>query len=182
MFARFPMLETPRLILRQIVPSDADALFATFSDPAVMKYYGDPAHQSIEDSRDLIQRQQHWYTRHEGIRWGITRTGEDTVIGSCGFFLFDEEFRRAEMGYELAQAYWRQAIMREALGAIIAYAFSETALRRIEAVVNGGNESSKSLLLALGFSPEGTLRQRFYFAQHYWDELYFGLLKDEWRA
>jgi ribosomal-protein-alanine N-acetyltransferase len=182
MFMQFPTIETPRLTLRQIVPGDAEALFATFSDPAVMEFYGDPPHHSIEDSRNLIQRQQQWYMQHEGIRWGITITGaEDTVIGSCGFFLFDEEFRRAEMGYELAQAYWRQGIMREALGAIITYAFANTDLHRIEAVVNGANEPSRALLLALGFALEGTLRQRFYFVNRYWDDLYFGLLKDEWR-
>jgi ribosomal-protein-alanine N-acetyltransferase len=146
-----------------------------------MEYYGDPPHRSLDDSRDLIRRQQHWYAQQEGIRWGITRTGDETVIGSCGFFLFDEEFRRAEMGYELAQAHWRQGIMREALGAIITYAFAETTLHRIEAVVNGANEASKALLLTLGFTREGVLRQRFYFADHYWDDLYFGLLRDEWR-
>ena len=30
------------------------------------------------------------------------------------------------MGFELARAYWRQGIMREALGAIITYAFANT--------------------------------------------------------
>ncbi|HEY7022258.1 MAG TPA: GNAT family protein [Ktedonobacterales bacterium] len=170
MFTQFPALETPRLSLRQIVPGDAEALFATFSDPTVMEFYGDPPHRLIEDSRDLIRRQEHWYAQREGIRWGITLTGaSDTVIGSCGFFLFDEEFRRAEMGYELAQAYWRQGIMREALGAIISYAFAITDLHRIEAVVNGANEPSKTLLRVLGFMLEGTLRQRFYFASRYWE-------------
>jgi len=182
-FPWFPVLETPRLSLRQIVPRDAEALFATISDSAVMEYYGDPPHRSIEHSRDLIQRQQRWYSQREVIRWGITLTGgDDMVIGSCGFFLFDEEFRRAEMGYELAQAYWRQGIMREALGAIIAYAFANTEFHRIEAVVNGANEPSQALLLALGFALEGALRQRFYLANRYWDDLYFGLLKDEWRV
>jgi ribosomal-protein-alanine N-acetyltransferase len=183
MFAQFPALETPHLTLRQIVPGDAEALFATFSDPAVMEFYGDPPHHSIEDSRDLIRRQQQWYAQREGIRWGITiKSVDDTVIGSCGFFLFDDEFRRAEMGYELARGCWRQGIMREALGAIIAYAFANTDLHHIEAVVNGANVRSKALLLALGFALEGTLRQRFYFANRYWDDVCFGLLKDEWRV
>jgi ribosomal-protein-alanine N-acetyltransferase len=181
MFARFPPLETPRLSLRRIVATDTEALFATFSDPAVMEFYGDPPHRSVEDSRDLIRRQERWYAQCEGIRWGITLTGDEAVIGSCGFFLFDEEFRRAEMGYELARAYWRQGIMREALQAVMTYAFTSADLHRIEAVVNGANEPSKALLLKLGFTLEGTLRQRFYFANRYWNDLYFGLLKDEWR-
>jgi RimJ/RimL family protein N-acetyltransferase len=45
MFAQFPALETPRLLLRLIVSGDAEALFATFSDHAVMEFYGDPPHR-----------------------------------------------------------------------------------------------------------------------------------------
>ena len=179
-FTNFPRLETERLILRQIQLSDAEAVFATFSDEAVMEFYGDLPHRSIEESRDLIRRQHEWYRRREGIRWGITRRGDDAVIGSCGFFHFDEAFQRAEMGYELARAHWRQGIMREALRAIIPFAFTEMGLRRVEAVVDDLNEPSKALLRSLGFSHEGTLRQRFFFRGRFWDEHYFGLLKEEW--
>jgi ribosomal-protein-alanine N-acetyltransferase len=180
-FTRFPCIETPHLVLRQIQPDDADAIYATFSDEAAMEFYGELPHRSIEDSRALIQQQHHWYAQREGIRWGITRKGNDTVIGSCGFHLFDEGFHRAETGYELGQTYWRQGIMSEALGAILTFAFTEMGLRRIEAVVDDVNERSKGLLRKLGFTQEGTLRQRFYFCDRYWDEHYFGLLRDEWK-
>jgi ribosomal-protein-alanine N-acetyltransferase len=184
-FAHFPRLETPRLVLRQIEPRDATALFATFSDRETMEFYGEPPHRSIEATRDLISRQRAWYARREGIRWGITLRDEgqdrDAVIGSCGLFNFDEGFHRAETGYELRRACWRQGIMREALGAMLTYAFATARLQRVEAVVDDVNERSKGLLRALGFTHEGTLRQRFYFRDRFWDECYFGLLKDEWR-
>jgi ribosomal-protein-alanine N-acetyltransferase len=181
-FTAIPRIETPHLILRQIEMEDAEALFATFSDPETMEFYGEMPHQTVEDSRDLIRRQQHWYAQREGIRWGITRRGADTVIGSCGFFHFDDAFQRAETGYELNRAYWRQGIMREALSAALTCAFTEMALHRVEAVVDDVNERSKGLLRALGFTHEGTLRQRFFFRDRFWDEHYFGLLKDEWSA
>lgn len=72
--------------------------------------------------------------------------------------------------------------MREALTAIIPYGFDTMGLDRIEAVVNAGNEASAALLLALGFTHEGTLRQRFYWHGELRDELYFGLLRAEWRG
>lgn len=181
-FDSFPRLETPRLILRQIQPADAEALFATFSDEAVMEFYGDPPHRSIEDSRELVRRQHEWYVRREGIRWGITRRGEDVVIGSCGLFKFDEEAQRAETGYELGQAYWRQGIMSEALGAMLSFAFETMGLHRVEAVTDGANERSQGLLRSLGFTHEGNLRQRFFFRDRFWDEHYFGLLHDEWKS
>lgn len=182
MFTNFPSLKIERLLLRQIQPDDAEALFSTFCDEEVMKFYGHLPHQSIDDSRELIRQQQAWYARREGIRWGITLKGQDRVIGSCGFYLFDEDFHRAETGYELNRAFWRQGIMAEAMSAIITYAFTDLQLHRIEAVVDDVNEPSKGLLRKLGFTHEGTLRQRFYFRNRFWDEHYFGLLNNEWHV
>jgi ribosomal-protein-alanine N-acetyltransferase len=179
-FAQFPRITTERLVLRQIVPDDAEALYATFSDEAVMKYYGDEAHQSLDNSRHLIHLQQEWYGRRAGIRWGITWHGEGSVIGSCGLFNFDEERRRAEVGYELRHAYWRQGIMREALTAILSLAFGPMALHRVEALTDGRNAASQGILTSLGFTHEGTLRQRFYFHGGYHDDWYFGLLSGDW--
>ncbi len=42
------------------------------------------------------------------------------------------------------------------------------------------NEQSKALLLRLGFTYEGNLRQRYLFDNRFEDEHYFGLLRDEW--
>jgi [ribosomal protein S5]-alanine N-acetyltransferase len=182
LFTRFPQLITRRLLLRQIQQGDAEALYATFSDREVMQFYGHLPHGSLDDSRELIRRQHSLYARREGIRWGITRAGEDRVIGSCGLYLFDEGFHRAETGYELERASWQQGIMTEAMGAVLSYAFGEMGLQRVEAVVDDVNERSKGLLRKLGFMYEGTMRQRFYFRGRFWDEHYYGLLRDEWRA
>jgi [ribosomal protein S5]-alanine N-acetyltransferase len=180
MFTQFPCLTTNRLQLRQIQLTDAEALFATFSDEEVMEFYGHLPHRSVDDSYELIQQQQTWYAQREGIRWGITYKDEERVIGSCGFFLFDEGFHRAETGYELNRTFWRQGIMTEAMAAILTYGFAELGFHRIEAVVDEVNERSKGLLQKLGFTHEGTLRQRFSFRDRFWDEHYFGLLRDEW--
>lgn len=179
-FTTFPRIETPRLRLRQIEPRDAESLFATFSDEAVMEFYGQLPHQSIEDSAAMIHRQQQGYANHTSIRWGITLRGEDVVIGSCGLFLFDEGYHRATTGYELGRAYWRGGVMSEALAAVLEVGFSSMGLHRIEAVVDDVNERSKALLRKLGFSHEGTLRERFHFRDRFLDEHYFGLLRDEW--
>lgn len=180
MFTTFPTFTTDRLFLRQIQPDDAADLFATFSDESVMEFYGHLAHRSIDESAALIRQQHTWYAERAGIRWGITLKGEDRVIGSCGFFGFDEGFRRAVTGYELNRAFWHQGIMTEAMSAILTYAFSEPALNRVEAVVDDVNERSKGLLRKLGFTHEGTLRRRFFFRNRFLDEHYFGLLKEEW--
>lgn len=181
-FASVPQLETSRLILRGLRASDAEATFATYSDAETMEFYGRLPHQSLEESSELLQWIAERYEQRLSIRWGITLRGSDEVIGSCGLFLFDEEYRRATTGYELRRAYWRQGVMTEAMRALLGFGFDEMGLHRIEAVVDDVNERSKGLLRKLGFSFEGTLRQRFWFRGRYLDEHYFGLLRDEWRG
>jgi len=179
-FTHFPTLTTNRLHLRKIQPMDAEALFAIKSDREVMDFYGDEPHQSLEDTRALIQQLQDSYERHEALHWGITLKGEDTVIGSCTFFFSDPGFHYVETGYELHRAYWRQGIMTEALPTILTYGFTELGLHRIEAAMDARNTRSRGLLLKLGFTYEGNLRQRFFFRDQFLDAHYFGLLKDEW--
>lgn len=64
-FTRFPSLTTNRLLLRQIQPEDAEALFATFSDAEVMEFYGHEPHQSLDETYAWIQQIQARYHRRE---------------------------------------------------------------------------------------------------------------------
>ncbi len=181
-FTDFPFLTTNRLLLRQIQPSDAEALLAILSDQQVTEFYGHEPHQTLEDTEELIRQIQARYNRREALRWGITIQGEGTLIGSCGLFHFDLGFHRAETGYELNRAFWRRGIMTEAMSAVLTYGFIELGLHRVEAIIDIANGRSKGLLLKLGFTYEGNLRQRYIFRDRFEDEHYFGLLKDEWHG
>ncbi len=181
-FTHFPTLTTNRLLLRQIQPNDAEALFPIFSDAEAMQFYGHAPHQFLADTYELINQIQTRYTQRSAIRWGITLSGEDKLIGSCGFHRFDESFHRAETGYELQRAFWGKGIMTEAMSAILSYGFTELGLHRVEAVIDIVNERSKALLLKLGFTYEGNLRERYYFQGRFEDEHFFGLLRDEWQG
>ena len=179
-FTRFPSLTTNRLRLRQIQPEDAEAIFVTFSDEETMQFTGHGPYRLLDETRRFIEQIQTRYARREAIRWGITLKGENRVIGSCGFHDFDAGFHRAETGYELNRAFWNQGLMTEAMSAILAYGFTDLDLHRIEASIDMANEASKKLLLKLGFTYEGNLRQRYAFRGRFGDEHFFGLLQDEW--
>ena len=179
-FTQFPTLTTNRLRLRQLRPADAEALFAIRSDPVGTEFMGQEPHQTLEDTQKLIQRLQISYEQRNSLLWCITFKGEDTAIGTCMFFSFNFDFHYAEAGYDLHRAYWRQGIVSEAMSAVLTYGFTELELHRIEADVAPDNTRSKNLLLKLGFTFEGNLRQRYFFRGQFEDEYYFGLLKDEW--
>lgn len=179
-FTNFPTLTTNRLCLRQIQPEDAEALFANRSDPEAMEFFGEEPYQSVEEAHTVIQETQVHYDQRKALFWGITSRDKDTIIGSCMFLQFGPHFHYAEIGYELQRAYWRQGIMTEAVSAVLDYGFTGLNLHRIEASTDAANTSSKNLLLKLGFTYEGILRQRYFFRETFLDEHRFGLLKDEW--
>lgn len=178
-FERFPILTTQRLSLRQIEQRDAEDMFGMLTDEETMRFYGQPYH-SLEEVREYITLRQESYAERRDIRWSITRSDDDRVIGSCGFHHFGEG--RAEVGYILSREYWGQGIMPEALAAILSFGFTEMGLHRIEAIIDISNERSKNLLLKLGFTYEGNLRQRYLLGGQFLDEHYFGLLRDEWHT
>jgi ribosomal-protein-alanine N-acetyltransferase len=179
-FERFPVLATGRLRLRQIKQTDAQAIFAIKSDERVTETYGEEPHRSLDDTHLFVQRQQAYFDRREGIMWYITLKGDDAAIGSCCFWNFSRDLHCAEVGYELHRAHWRQGIMTEAVSAILSYGFSELGFHRVEECPLASNAPSRSLLLKLGFTYEGNLRQRVFFRGRFEDQCYLGLLRDEW--
>jgi [ribosomal protein S5]-alanine N-acetyltransferase len=183
-FARFPVLTTERLLLRQVRRDDAEALFAMASDEETMRFIGREPHQTIEETHTFIERQMARYTNRTALHWVVTlrAAGDNWVIGSCSFHHFGEEWYRAEVGYDLNRAYWGQGVASEAVSAILSYGFGELGFHRVEAIIDIANERSKNLLLKLGFQYEGNLRQRFVVRGGFEDEHYFGLLRDEWQS
>ena len=181
-FTTFPSLTTDRLRLREIRATDAETLFSLKSDPEVTTSYGQEPHRSLEDTKAWIQRLRDAYTRRDGLAWCVTFKEQDLALGTCLFYNFDTDFKCGELGYELMRVHWRKGIMGEALPAAITFAFNELGLHRIEANPLEHNASSASLIVKLGFTLDGRLRQRAFFRGQYLDQLYYGLLEDEWRG
>ncbi len=179
-FASLPDLVTPRLRLRQVQPADARALFAIKADPAVTAHYGQEPHRALSDTQAWIARLGRDYSRREVLFWCLTPGDADTAIGSVTFWNPGPGWLCAELGYELNRAYWGQGLMAEALPAVLTYGFDEVGLHRVEACPLAGNTASLNLLRKLGFTGEGTLRQRVPFRGEFHDQVYFGLLREEW--
>jgi ribosomal-protein-alanine N-acetyltransferase len=181
-FTQFPVLTTPRLVLREMRLDDAEAYFTIRSNAEVLRYFGSEPHQSVDETRAYIRRVQAWYAQRDSLRWALTRAGDDRLVGTCCLFHFDDGYHRAEIGYDLHPDFWGQGIMTEGVAAILTYAFTVMGLHRIEANIDIANERSKGLLLKLGFTYEGNLRERYVFRDRFEDEHYFGLLAHEWRG
>lgn len=175
-------LGTPRLRLRPLQPGDAPALFAIHGDAAFMRYWSTPPWTSIDQAHAMIERDQRELPAGEHLRLGITLQTSGALIGTASLFHLDAGCRRAEIGYGIAPAHWRQGYMAEAASAVIDYAFGPLNLNRLEADIDPDNQASARALESLGFSLEGRLRERWIIDGRPSDSAIYGLLAREWTA
>lgn len=173
-------LETPRLVLRFLEPSDAPSLLAIFSDPEVMRYWSTPPWTSLDDAHERIARDQEAMAAGTYICLGIVRRSDDSLIGTCTLFHFVLESRRAELGYGLARSAWGQGYLQEAASAMLNFGFGALGLHRVEADIDPRNRASARSLERLGFRQEGLLRERWIVAGEVSDSAVYGLLAREW--
>lgn len=121
----FPILETDRLILREISKDDAEGIFACFSNENVTRYYGQDTLKSIEQAEKFVDFFANSYKEKKGIRWGIERKGTHGIIGTIGFNAWLPKHKRAEIGYEIHPEYWRMGYTSEAVWKVTQYGFDE---------------------------------------------------------
>lgn len=180
-FAPF-VLRTPRLALRFLDAGDAAALFAIFSDPAVMRYWATGPWTTLDQANTSLRDTQRDYRDGGALRMGIEVAGAPGIVGTCTLFGLNRTTRRAELGYALAQRCWGQGYMHEALGAFLKHAFGPLALHRIEADIDPRNAPSARALERLGFQREGFLRERWIVEGEVCDTVLYGLLAREFQA
>lgn len=145
-FIRFPVLRTPRLILRQVSLEDENEIFSIRSDERVNRFLGRPKAISIDDAREFIRNITEGIGKNEVFYWGITLKKEKKIIGTVCLWNISKENSRAEIGFELHPDFQGKGIMREALPKVIQYGFSTMQLQTIEGWTNAENHNSIKIL------------------------------------
>ena len=179
-FDYFPAIETDRLIMREIVLNDAQALFNIFSSEKVMKYYGMFPLEEIEQAERLIMTFREGFDNEKTIRWAITLKDTGEFIGTCGFHNMQIRSFRAEIGYEISEVHWNNGYVTEAIRAMLEFGFAVMGLNRIEALVYPENVGSHKALEKLGFKEEGLLREYAYFRERFQDLVMHSVLRSEY--
>lgn len=178
---RLPTLAAPRVALRWLTEADVGALYAIFSDPAVMRYWSTPPMSDIAQARSLVADIHDAFRTRRLFQWGVARLEDDRIVGTCTLFAINEQQGRAEVGYALGHEYWGRGYMHEALTALVDFAFGKLAMRRLEADVDPRNAGSVRAVERLGFRREGLLRERWKVNDELQDSMVLGLLSREWR-
>ena len=173
----FPILETERLLLREIIKEDAQSIYNCFSNNDVTRYYGLDTLTSIEQAEQFVDLFSKNYIEKRGIRWGIEIKDKEGIIGTIGFNAWSPKHKKAEIGFELNPKYWQKGYATEAVSKVISYGFEEFDLTRIGAVVFIENKASNELLRKLGFEKEGVLRNYLYQNGEPHDTYIYSILK-----
>lgn len=153
-FKTFQEIKTDRLTLRKIEVSDSDVILFLRSDKTINKFIERPEERQTKNISDAIKHIKKLNTQTENnnsISWGITLNNNPKIIGTICLWNFSEDYKTAEVGYDLNPTFQRKGIMSEALNSVVNLGFNELNIDKIEALTHIQNESSKKLLEKNGF-------------------------------
>lgn len=182
-------IETPRLILRDFVSRDLEAVHAYSSLPDVSRYlvWGP---NTLLQSKDTIRgflldqkRKPRINFDLAIVRKGSARRGDGPkLIGGAGLKLADWENRTGDIGYVLHPDHWRQGYAQEAARALMEAGFREIGLQRIFATCDQRNTASARVMERLGLRREGVFRLSKYIQGEWCDEFLYAILAEEFLA
>jgi ribosomal-protein-alanine N-acetyltransferase len=145
------VLETKRLLLRRLVPSDLDALFALYRDPEVRRFFPEDTVTYEETKEELEWIIKVYYGQYGFGLWATVEKETGAFIGRCGLLPWTIEGRaEVEVAYLLARAYWGQGLATEATQAILSYGFEQLQMPRLICLIDPENAASKRVAEKIG--------------------------------
>lgn len=178
-------LRSARLLLRPLRPADAAAVFATYADPEVVRYWSGLPWMDIARADEYIATAMGDIAAGSAMRLAVTladASPADQFIGQVTLHQFDAQNRRCEIGYALQRTHWGQGYISEALHTLLAFGFDDLQLLRVEADIDPRNLASRRAVERLGFEQEGLLRERWLVGEEVCDTVLYGLLRRDWQA
>ena len=153
----FVPLATERLVLRPLVPDDAEALHRLVNDFEVARnlsvvpfpYPRELADEWIQSTQQLLA---------EGAAYQLAITGregdEEMLVGAVGLRI-DATTRIGRLGYWVGRRFWGHGVATEAAGRLARWALANLDLDRLEAGVIMDNPASAAVLRRIGFRQIG---------------------------
>jgi len=143
------IIETDRLLLREITLEDKNQLFNLHSHPDVQKYTGEPRAESIEEIEDAIRTRIINYEKYGYGRWATILKENKEFVGWAGL-AYLPEFDEIDIGYRFLPKYWGLGIATESALGILNYGFEELELKKICAIAMQENKASIRVMEKIG--------------------------------
>lgn len=148
------IIETERLLLREILPSDDKGMFRLDSNPNVHKFLGNNPVNSIEESRKYITNIRNQYLENGIGRYAVILKETNDFIGWCGIkYIIEPEngyINFYELGYRFIEEYWGKGYGYESAKAWLEYGFKTMKIQTMYASANTKNSGSRKILEKIG--------------------------------
>lgn len=174
-------IETERLILRDIIPADRQAIFDYRSDAETNKFQS-WIPKNPEEVDEFIQRNYKEFNLPE--TWYqilITDKETGTVIGDIGIHFFGEENKQVELGITVHKKFHGKGYASEALKGCIDFLFNDLQKHRIIASVDPENTASLRLMERIGFRKEAHFVKSLFWKNKWVDDVIYAMLEEEWK-
>ena len=155
------ILETPRLLLREMTTSDLPAICRVLQDEKTMYAYEHAF--SDEEAQAWLNNQLRRY-REDGFGlWAVVLKESGEIIGQCGITLQDVNGEWVpEVGYLFERAYWHQGFATEAAIACKEYAFNVLGLDTVYTIIRDNNIASQNVAKRNGMTVCGRIVKHYY--------------------
>lgn len=180
----FPILETERLLLRQLEMGDAPRIFEILNDsPEIAKnVLSFPYPYPAGRAEAWIEQTYQDFAEGTGFSWAVIHKTDQLLIANVNMIV-REKHRRGGLGYWLAKPYWGKGYMTEAVKRVLQFGFEDHQLNRIYAECFVRNLASEKVMLKVGMTYEGTLREVvLHESGEFHDLKQYGILRREYHA
>ena len=148
-------IEIARLKLRPVALTDDAEIFRVYaSRELATRFMPFTRHQALEDSRAFAHQCLDAWMLGSAFPWAVTRKETGHLMGVIELRL---QPLKADFGFILGEAYWRQGIATEAARAVVDWAKAQHSIFRVWATCHPANAASAAVLMKAGLSFEATL-------------------------
>ena len=153
-----PIIETNRLILRELTPDYAADLSLVLSDEESMVHY--PHAFSAEEVQRWIERNMERYRADGFGLWAVVRKSDNQFIGDCGITLqnIDGEIL-PEIGFHIIRQYCNRGYATEAAEACKEYGITKLGLKTIYSYSRESNIASQKVASKIGMQKIKAFKQ-----------------------
>jgi RimJ/RimL family protein N-acetyltransferase len=146
------ILETERLILREIETQDAAFLLELLNSPKFLKYIGDRGVRTEAEAADFIEQRYRESYRVNGFGlYVVERSGDNVPVGICGFVKRDI-LEHPDLGFALLPQHEGRGYGTESARASMTHGVDRLGFTTVLAITSLDNQASGKLLEKLGFS------------------------------
>ena len=174
-------LETGRLIIRDRVESDCQAVLEYASDMETVKYM-EWGPNTEEQTRGFLESGALAMATNprNDFELAVTLRDGGKLIGGCRITADIRGNRQASIGYILNRDFWGKGYATESVQALLAFGFGTLAMHRIMATTHPLNKASGRVLEKCGFRYEGRRREDKLVRGEWRDTLVFSMLEQDW--